>query len=58
MYMWVTFRIAQENINDAPPLSGRALIAILFCVALHVWNSVDVSVKIIAYDFCHIKLYH
>ena len=26
MYMWVTFRITQENMSDAPPLSGRALI--------------------------------
>ena len=25
MYMWVTFRITQENMSDAPPLSGRAL---------------------------------
>ena len=27
MYMWVTFRITQENMSDAPPLSGRALSA-------------------------------
>ena len=25
MYMWVTFRITQENMSDEPPLSGRAL---------------------------------
>ena len=25
MYRWVTFRITQENMSDAPPLSGCAL---------------------------------